>query len=265
VRRARRIFLYIPFLALLVLILFSKTAVLRASQSVVTTVAWPFLKVTSFVPHKIKAFAQFWRDQGSLRRDTVALQQKVERLSMDLLEAEEVRKENDRLRGLLDFKKSSHQDAIAARVMGYDPSGWKQALLIDKGRRHGVEQNQPVISTQGVVGKVVQVGSVTSKVILLVDTRLRIGAVLEQSRDVGILEGQGSRQCRVVYLPKETAIEMGQNVFTSGLGGVFPKGLLLGHVVGAGLDRLGLTQYAQVAPAVPLSKLEEVLVLRVKE
>ena len=133
---------------------------------------------------------------------------------------------------------------------------------MDKGAADNIVMNQAVICPQGVVGRIAQVGPVSSKVLLLVDRHIRVGAMLENSRDIGILEGYGPKACRVLYLPQDSVVAVGQRVLTSGLGGIFPKGLVLGKVVEVGPDELQLYQYAKVEPAVAFSKIEEVLILK---
>ena len=261
-RRSRPVLVVIPFVVLIGLVWFAPEPLSYTTQKIVTTAAWPFLKFGSLVSDKGRSVIRFLKDQHFLIKQNELLQKKVEVLSVDQVTIAQLRAENARLKNILDFKQSAQSDAIAARVIGYDPSGWTQSLMIDKGVPQGIRSNQAVICPQGVVGKIVQVGALSSKVLLIVDRHIRVGAMLENSRDVGILEGYGPRRCRVLYLPKDTAIELGQRVLTSGLGGIFPKGLVLGKVSAVGMDELGLYQVAEVEPSVSVSKLEEVLVVR---
>lgn len=261
-KRSRRILVFAPFVLVLALVVFSPGPVLRATQAVVTTAAWPFLKFGSFVQNKAGSGIRFLTDQRLLRVQNAAMEKQLEELSAGQVKVAELSAENKRLKKLLDFKQAKHGDAVAARIIGYDPSGWTQSFLVDKGAAHEIEVNQAVVCPGGVVGKIAQVGPMTSKVLLLVDRHIRVGAMLENSRDTGILEGLGPKTCRVLYLPQGSIIAVGQRVLTSGLGGIFPKGMVLGKVVEVGLDELQLYQYAKVEPAVNFSKLEEVLILR---
>ena len=260
-RRSRRIFVIVPFVTIAALVWFSPAPVSRTAQTVFTTAAWPFLKFGSLIHHKGRSVIAFLTDQRLLLMQNASLEKRLEQSSTDQTTIRELRAENARLKRVLEFRQSSQRDVIAANVIGYDPSGWTQSLIIDKGTPQGIAVNQAVVCPEGVVGKIAQAGPVASKVLLIVDRHIRLGAMLENSRDVGILEGFGPRRCRVLYLPKETVIELGQRVLTSGLGGIFPKGLLIGKVIAVSLDELGLYQVAEVEPAVSISKLEEVLVL----
>ena len=264
-RRSRRIFAVLPILGLVALVWFSPDPVSTAAQRVFTTAAWPFLKFGSLLHNEGRSVFQFLTDQRVLLKQNQSLEKKVADLTADQITIAQLRAENDRLKRILDFKQTGPKDSIVARVIGYDPSGWTQSLLIDKGVSQGVQSNQAVVCPQGIVGKIIQAGRVASKVLLIVDNHIRVGAMLENARDVGILEGYGSRRCRVIYLPRDSAVELGQRVLTSGLGGIFPKGLLIGKVIAVGLDESGLYQVAEVDPAVSISKLEEVLVLKTSE
>ncbi len=260
-RRSRPILLVIPFAALLALILFAPSQAYRVSYSALSAAAWPFLKIGFFAKTKTRDFFGFFKDQGQLRHQVGELQGQVQRLSEDQLRLSELQAENDRLKKLLDFKQAKHRKGVAARVMGYDPSGWVQSIIIDKGAAHGIAVNQAVLCDQGVVGRIAKTGAYSSQVLLVVDKHIRVGAYLEKTREAGVLEGLAPRRCRVLYLPAGTPIDLGQRVLTSGLGGIFPKGFLLGKVVGVGYDDLQLYQYVDIDPAVSFSKLEEVLVL----
>ena len=243
------------------LVIFSPSPLVQPAQKLVLTAAWPILKAADLVRGRAVGTARFFADQRFLRMQNDQFAKQVEELTKDQAALGQMRLENERLRKLLDFKTAQRPSVLAARVMGYDPSEWTQSVLIDKGTEQGVDVNQAVVCPAGVAGKIIQVNKFCSKVLLLVDSHIRIGAMLENSRDTGILEGQSQRRCRILYLPKDTVVELGQRVWTSGLGGIFPKGLLIGRVVGVGLDELGLYQFADVEPAVNVSRLEEVLVL----
>ncbi len=205
---------------------------------------------------------QYLTDQHLLLQQKEALEKKILELNADQTAVAELRAQNQRLKNMLEFRESGPKNTVVANVIGYDPSEWNQSLIIDKGSGQGMAINQAVVSPEGVVGKIAQVSPVSSKVLLIVDRHIRVGAMLENSRDIGVLEGYGPRRCRLLYIPKEAVIALGQKVLTSGLGGIFPKGLLIGHVTAVGIDELGLYQVAEVEPAVAISRLEEVLVLR---
>ncbi len=251
----------LPLAALVSLVVFAPAKTIRFTQGAIAAVAWPILKSASIAKDKLNKVSLLFRDQAFLRRQNAQLLQQLDQTSVGAIQLAELRAENIRLKNLLQFKESAHPQALMARVIGYDPSGWTQSLMIDKGASDGVLVNQAVISAHGIVGRIAQVTAFSSKVLLLLDNHIRIGAMLENSRDVGIVEGHEPAGCRMLYLPKDTVIALGQNVLTSGLGGIFPKAILIGKVTGVGLDELGLYQVAELQPAVNIAKLEEVLIL----
>ncbi len=251
----------VPLAALVSLVVFAPAATIQITQGVIASAAWPFLKSANIAKEKLHEISLFFRDQNILRRQNTRLLQQLDQTSVSAIQLAELRAENARLKTLLQFKQSTYPQAMMARVIGYDPSGWTQSLLIDKGASDGVLVNQAVISAHGIVGRIAQVTAYSSKVLLLLDNHIRIGAMLENTRDVGIVEGHEHVSCRMLYLPKDTAIALGQKVLTSGLGGIFPKAILIGKITAVGLDELGLYQYAEVQPSVDIAKLEEVLIL----
>ncbi len=261
-RRSSRIFVVVPVAALVALIVFAPGYTVQTTQAVITSAAWPFLKFAGMVHDNASKLGQFLMDQRLLRRSNAALQKQLEQTSVDTVKLAELRSENERLKNLLQFRQTHFPGAIAARVIGYDPSGWTQSLLIDKGTADGILVHEAVICPAGAVGRIFQTGPYSSKVLLVTDPHIRVGAMLENSRDIGILEGHESGRCRVLYLPRDTMVELGQRVLTSGLGGIFPKGLVIGKVIAVGWDELGLYQNADVEPSISVARLEEVLILK---
>lgn len=183
-------------------------------------------------------------------------------------------RENAELRQALKYKEVSRFELVPAKVIAREPSTWWQYVTINRGERDGVEMNQAVVSTQGLVGKIASVSATTAKVVLLGDENCRVAATLEGTNEQGIIIGQptemGSVQCRMTFISRTATIDVGQMAFTSGLGGVFPQGLRIGEVTqlvplrdtgGHGLYREVIIQ-----PSADLSKLDLLfVVLRQKE
>ncbi len=183
-------------------------------------------------------------------------------------------RENAELRQALKYKEVSRFELVPAKVIAREPSTWWQYVTINRGERDGVEMNQAVVSTQGLVGKIASVSATTAKVVLLGDENCRVAATLEGTNEQGIIIGQptemGSVQCRMTFISRTATIDVGQLAFTSGLGGVFPQGLRIGEVTqlvplrdtgGHGLYREVIIQ-----PSADLSKLDLLfVVLRQKE
>lgn len=176
-------------------------------------------------------------------------------------ECTEIKLSNQRLRQLLNFQKSITQRVIAAKVIGKDPSPWFKTVIIDKGRTDGVVKGLPVVIPQGIAGQVVNAAGHYAKVLLLIDHNSAVDALVQRTRARGIVKGDTSGQCRFEYVLRKNEIRIGDTVISSGLDGVFPKGLPIGDVSGIVKRSSGIFQEVMVTPFVDFEKLEEVLVL----
>lgn len=182
----------------------------------------------------------------------------------------ELQKENDRLRLLLGFKSRIALDFFPAEVIARDPSVWFEAVTINKGYRDGVEMDMPVVTGSGLIGKVIEVSYISSQVALLTDQRVAVSALVQRSRDpgvVGIVEGypEEAGYLKMTKIPPGGDIVIGDIIISSGLGGIYPKGLLIGHVRHTGEDEYGLLQYAVLKPFANFNRIEEVLLVRSEE
>jgi rod shape-determining protein MreC len=174
---------------------------------------------------------------------------------------EEARRENQRLETLLGLRETIPFSYVAARVVGRDSTNWFHSLLIDRGSRHGVERHGAVVAPGGLVGQVVEVGPFSAQIQIITDPVSSVGVMLETSRVTGLLVGAQFGRLRIKYLPILTEVRVGEVVMTSGLGSVYPKGILVGKVVAVDKRIGALFQEATVEPSIDFSRLEEVLVL----
>jgi len=194
-------------------------------------------------------------EENRLLREIVQEQQK----EINVL-AEE-RLENRRLRALLDFRRSLPKPLLPAQVIGKDLSGWFHTLTIDRGRRDGLEEGMAVLSVQGIVGQVMETSGNFSRVLLITDPNSAVAAMVQQTRARGIVEGRGFKGCVMKYVHRSEEVAQGDQVLTSGLDGVYPRGTLVGTVTRVRRKETELFQEVDVRPAVDFNKLEEVLVV----
>ncbi|HHX73607.1 MAG TPA: rod shape-determining protein MreC [Firmicutes bacterium] len=178
----------------------------------------------------------------------------------------ELRKENERLRRMLALRETSEYELIAAEVIARDPNNWFSLVTINKGSRHGVRQRMAVITTDGLIGSVFSVSPTTAQVQLLTDPRRSVSAIIQRSRETGAVgtvesDPQSPGYLRMMQLPRDANVLPGDSVISSGLGGVFPKGLLIGFVLSVAEDEQGLTINATLQPAATFNRLEEVFVV----
>jgi rod shape-determining protein MreC len=197
----------------------------------------------------------------NLKEENRFLQEEIHRLRNEnrLLAIEA--KENKRLRSLLLLKERSPVKTVAAEILGEDPSGWYKMLLVDKGSRQGVKPGNGVISPDGAVGRVLDVGENIAKVLLVVDNNSAIDAMIARTHGRGIVEGKGGGVCELKYVALDEDVRPGDQVICSGLGGVFPEGCPIGTVTRVSRGDGGLFQYVELAPLVNFSRIEEILVI----
>lgn len=188
-------------------------------------------------------------------------QDEITRLQAEILQLKEMGKENVRLKALLDFKNGLSSKAIAARVIGWDPSLIRKMILLDKGKNHGIKKDMPLVVSQGLVGRVLETGPSSSRAILLIDPEARVSAVTSESRAQGVVAGDGSRKLKLMYLDLESGVQIGENVVTSGVGQLFFKGMNIGKISSIQRSPDGLHLEASLEPYVPFTKLEEIVCL----
>lgn len=192
--------------------------------------------------------------------DNRALLEENRTLRAVLIQSDEVRLENERLRLLLDFKETQEIATLPARVIAEDASSWFRTVMIDKGLEHGVTEGMPVVVAEGVVGRVVRSSPRFSRVLLITDASSAVASLLQHNRARGVCRGQGE-QLVFDFVLRQEEVRVGDRVVTSGMGGVFPKGLVVGSVGSVERQEFGLFQAIEVVPAVDFSHLEEVLVM----
>ena len=208
------------------------------------------------------AFAGAWgfiSEIGTLRTENQRLSAEVARLREENARLRPDAQENTRLRALLGFKQQLPYRSLAARIVGRDPSQWFSTVLVDRGASEGVARNDPVITSDGIVGHVIETAGSWSRVLLVADSRSAVSVVLERSREVGVVLGQGQSDLKVTYLSRDADVKPGDLVLTSGLGPIYPKGLPVGTVVSA--SRTTMFQEAVVRPTSDLGHLEDVLIV----
>lgn len=205
-----------------------------------------------------------WADYLDLlevRQENKQLRESVKVLNTRLLEAGEAVAANERLKRLLELKSSLRAPAVAASVIGEDGSPWFKTIVIDRGAADGLREGLPVVASDGVVGQLVKVAAGSSRVLLLTDHASGVAGIVQRSRARGVVKGKGGGRCSLDFTLREEDVKVGDIVVTSGIGGVFPKGLPLGEVTMVKKGEYGIFQTVEVRPKVNISRLEEVLVI----
>ena len=231
-----------------------------AEQFVIEITA-PFQKL---IKQTTKSTEELWLNYFRLvdvHHENTQLKNEIHVLKMANSRYRELLATQERLEELLQFKQTINRPVLAAQVIGRDPTGWFKSVIIDKGKWAGLRLDMPVVNAFGVVGRVVSVSSNYAKVLLIIDQNSAVDCLVQRSRDRGMLKGLMSEICKLDYVAKSNDITMGDIVVTSGLGGVFPKGLPVGRILDVKEISGELFKDIKIRTAVDFSKLEEVLVI----
>jgi rod shape-determining protein MreC len=193
------------------------------------------------------------------------LRRENQQLRVQELQTAATARENDQLRSLLGWERQTPWKLKLANVITRDPANWWRTIEIDLGSRNGVTSNLPVLTADGLVGRIASVGLTRSQVILLGDPNCRVSALVENpAHDTGIISANGpldNSLAELTYLSGSANLKSGQSVITSGLGGIFPKGIPIGLVVDARPAEFGLYTEARVKLSANLGALEQVWVV----
>ena len=220
--------------------------------------------VTDTVSSKLDALGS----NEQLARELDKALQELAVVNIKTARYDEVVAENERLRSLMgSYEKYSQYEPMFARVIGKDTGNWFATFTVDKGSSGGVTENMTVMSADGVVGRVVEVGLNYAKVMSIIDGSSGVAALIERNRDNGVVRGMvddttSEHLLQMNYLPDVNDVRTGDTVLTSGLDGIFPKGLPIGTVTQISRQSSGLAQYVVVTPYTDFEHIEEVILLK---
>lgn len=231
---------------------------LRGAVHVVTA---PLSRLGAQVTAPFGLLGEMVQNAGTNQETLTELREQNAALTAQLAELGEYRLENERLTGLLDLASAYGAQGIGARVIGGSSDIWTKTIMIDKGTLDGVSLGMPVTDGNGVVGQITEISSTSATVTLLSDPGYEASALLQGSRSVGVLQGSVDGSLHLAYISASVDVSIGELVVTSGLGGVYPKGLLIGRVVSATSSPSDVYQTIVVAPTATPSTLEEVYVI----
>jgi rod shape-determining protein MreC len=193
------------------------------------------------------------------------LREQVMQLETQVRESQNLTTENERLKGLLDFKDESKYKIIPALVIARDPSTWFDMATINRGTLNGVKLNMPVVTNEGLAGRIVAVSPITAQFILLPDEKSAAAAVIGEigsSNALGVVRGTGEKGVlEMRYVPGYEKVEVGDTVYTSGQDGIFPAGLKIGEIVEVRSGSATVPHVIYIRPSVRMSALAEVAVL----
>jgi len=221
----------------------------------------PFQKQLTTWVQSIKNIWNHYFFLVATAQENQRLKQALEESHQRLNRLNETELANQRLRHLLGFEDDIPQPMIAARVVGKDPSPWSKTVIVDKGVRDTVREGTPVVIPEGIVGVVVEASARYAKVLLLIDPNSAVDALVQKTRARGIVKGGDADRCVFDYVLRKHDISVGDTVVSSGLDGVFPKGLRVGRISEIVRQNAGIFQKVVVTPFVDFEILEEVFII----
>lgn len=233
----------------------------RFPTTVVLEVVAPLHAAVDFAEDSSRNIWNSYVAMISVADENQALRARITELERERNALAEFKAENQRLRGLLELSSISQLKGVSADVIGDEPSGWGRGILLNKGVSHGVGVGMAVVHPRGVVGQVVAASPNFAHVLLVTDHSSGVDVMTKDTRVRGVIEGIGADHCELRYVSKETPVRVGDVVITSGMDGVFPKGLPVGAVSKVAVETGTLLQNIEVTASVDFDKLEEVLVV----
>jgi len=220
----------------------------------------PFQQAATWTTQNLRGVWDNYVYLVNVQRDNKRLREELKWLQQENHRYLEASLQHQRLQRLLNFREQTPLDVVAAAVVGRNSNSWTEIIYINRGTRDGVAQGFPVVTSDGLVGQVIHAAPALSQVMLLTDFRSGVDAIVQRTRASGIVAGRGRSIAELKFLPIGADLQEGDRLISSGMGRVFPKGLIIGEV--KDIHRNGRqTQHVEIRPSVDFSHLEEVLVL----
>jgi len=201
-------------------------------------------------------------DVAALQERNAELEAQVTELQGEVVQLRENEAQLNLLAGLLSWARTQPDNTyLAANVIGRDPSPFVSFIILDRGSDHGVARDMPVVTERGLVGRVVEVTSTACKVQLILDADSAVNARLQKSRDEGVVVGRLAGGLQMQFISQQAQVQPGDTVVTSGLGGTYPAGIVLGTVRAVEKQDFEVLQSADLVTGVDFSRLEIVLII----
>ena len=227
-----------------------------------TFLVTPFQIVLARAHRASMSVWEAYQDWKYARAENRQLRAENERLKVEALRTLEAIGENRRLRRLLELAESLPMTAVAGEVIGREGTGWVRSLTVDRGIGQGIGAQTPVIVPEGLVGRVVRVRPGAAVIQLLTDPASSVGAVVQRTRTLGLVEGDPRGNLRFKFMARDGAgITGGDVIVTSGQGTIFPRGIPVGRVIRIEDKGSALFHFAVLAPVVDFARIEEVLLV----
>jgi rod shape-determining protein MreC len=275
-RNRTTVLAFLIVLALAALVL-HQTGRLQPFEDMALGLLEPVLGTTLAARQGVETIAEGVSDPATYRARIAQLQAQVDSMTLDNVRLRELETENAALRQQLGYRQANTDyDLLGAgvlqrllqpspdlaRIVGVDPSNLVRFIIVDQGSAEQVKLGMPVITPQGLVGRVTETGTHWAKVLLILDPSSSVNSVVQSTRATGVVQGDVNGNLIIKYVPQGEAIKAGDKILTSGLGGNFPKRLLVGQVTEVRKRDIDLFQEASIQPSVDFARLEYVLIMK---
>lgn len=236
------------------------------TSQIIGAVSAPFQKLSSYISETATDFFGKFVNAQEYYNQNQELREEIAGLRNDLADYDETKRENEQLRELAGLKADDPDiKMVAAMVVARDPSEQFGSFTIDKGSLHGIHLHDAVITSEGLVGIVTEVGEVYSKVTTILSPELNIGAIEQGSGEIGIVTGtialSEKNSCKLELLPLSSEIEEGDLIVTSGAGGIYPKNVVIGKAGKVLTEEHGISAYTTVTPVFDVKTVKQVFVV----
>lgn len=255
------------------LIALAYTSKTRASLSfyeqALSSVYAPVQKGFNYITKDIHDTLGYFNNAKILTDENNTLKNKILELQEENRRLTGLQSENQRLRDILDVKGNyENYNMITCRIIAKESGNWFSIFTIDKGTNDGVNYNMAVVTPKGVVGQVVSAAPFSAKVMSIIDSGSSVSGRITKTRDLVILRGdlrlKENGLIKMIYIPVGVQLSDGDIVETSGMGGIYPSGIMIGKIINVDNKKPQAVRYAEVVPSVDFKKLEEVIVLKPK-
>jgi rod shape-determining protein MreC len=229
----------------------------------------PLQQFTSYTADKVDELTGYFGDVKTLREENKKLKERVELLEDEVRKLESYREKNEELKEALNIKEQFNDfEFCGADIIARDAGNWFNVFTINVGSKDGVSESDIVIAQNALVGRVMSADIMSSKVISIIDVDSTVSARIVRTRDLVVVKGdlklKDDGLCRIEYIEPHIDISVGDTIETSGLGGIYPKGIVIGEVKEVRQINNELNRYAIIEPAVDFKRIEEVYVLKRK-
>lgn len=254
----------IVILIILVLLTNTENNNLSAFESAASKLVTPIQNGLTYLKNKVNGNNSFFTDIKNLKEENEELKKKNSELEQDLRKMETIKTENDSLKDYLKLtEKYADYKTIPADVINRDISNYAKTIVINLGKKNGIKEGMTVIGDEGLVGFIISATDTTAKVQTIVDTASSVSSLMSTTRDPIVCKGtlEDKSSLKATYIPTEAQIIQGDSIETSGIGGIYPKGIHIGNVEKVVNTSNPIDKYAIIKTAVNFEKLETVLVI----